>query len=236
VQQVLELLRKYLPTWEVLEDFALDAEALNKISSVVQLQGNWIKHRTSTLFVDPLLIELKIKMFEATILADIFRKFWHPIVEMDRLTPQRIREAIEYWNHLLPLDDRYLKLPEPTDNLGLTSLEELVNSRMMSEEGFNDLLQQLWGELKTQAAQTDDGQVPYLNFIYASSYDETVFRAYLTSFLLTYGFATMEIDRINEASFLIPRNEPKEISLKEQMISIPISIDFAQWKNMGENR
>jgi hypothetical protein len=236
VQQVLELLRKYLPTWEVLEDFALDAEALNKISSVVQLQGNWIKHRTSTLFVDPLLIELKIKMFEATILADIFRKFWHPIVEMDRLTPQRIREAIEYWNHLLPLDDRYLKLPEPTDNLGLTSLEELVNSRMMSEEGFNDLLQQLWGELKTQAAQTDDGQVPYWNFIYASSYDETVFRAYLTSFLLTYGFATMEIDRINEASFLIPRNEPKEISLKEQMISIPISIDFAQWKNMGENR
>jgi hypothetical protein len=236
VQDVLELLRKYLPKWEVLEDFALDAEALNKISSVVQLQGNWIKHRTSTLFVDPLLIELKIKMFEATVLADIFRKSWHPIVEMDRLTPRRIHEAIEYWNHLLPLDERYLKLPEPTDNLGLTSLEELVNSRMMSEEGFNDLLQRLWIELKTQASQTDDGQVPYWNFIYASSYDETVFRAYLTSFLLTYGFATMEIDRINEASFLIPRNEPKEISLTEQMISIPISIDFTQWKNMGENR
>jgi hypothetical protein len=236
VQEALELLRKYLPKWQVLEDFALDAEALNKISSVVQLQGNWIKHRTSTLFVDPLLIELKIKMFEATVLADIFRNSWHPIVEMDRLTPRRIHEAIEYWNHLLPLDERYLKLPKPTDNLGLTSLEELVNSQMMSEEGFNDLLQQLWIELKAQAAQTDDGQVPYWNFIYASSYDETVSRAYLTSFLLTYGFATMEIDRINETSFLIPRNEPKEISLKEQMISIPISIDFTQWKNMGENR
>ena len=236
MQEVLELLRKYLPKWQVLDDFALDAEALNKISSVVQLQGNWIKHRTSTLFVDPLLIELKIKMFEATVLADIFRKSWHPIVEMDRLTPRRIYDAIEYWNRLLPLDERYLKLPEPTDNLGLTSLEELVNSRMMSEEGFNDLLQQLWIELKTHSAQTDDGQVPYWNFIYASTYDETVFRAYLTSFLLTYGFATMEIDRINETSFLIPRNEPKEISLKEQMISIPISIDFTQWKNMGENR
>lgn len=236
MQEALELLRKYLPKWQVLEDFALDAEALNKISSVVQLQGNWIKHRTSTLFVDPLLIELKIKMFEATVLADIFRNSWHPIVEMDRLTPRRIHEAIEYWNHLLPLDERYLKLPKPTDNLGLTSLEELVNSQMMSEEGFNDLLQQLWIELKAQAAQTDDGQVPYWNFIYASSYDETVSRAYLTSFLLTYGFATMEIDRINETSFLIPRNEPKEISLKEQMISIPISIDFTQWKNMGENR
>lgn len=236
MQEVLELLRKYLPNWQVLEDFALDAETLNKISSVVQLQGNWIKHRTSTLFVDPLLIELKIKMFEATVLADIFRQSWHPIVEMDRLTPRRIHDAIEYWNRLLPLDERYLKLPEPTNNLGLTSLEELVNSRMMSEEGFNDLLQQLWIELKTQAAQIDDGQVPYWTFIYASSYDETVFRAYLTSFLLTYGFATMEIDRINETSFLIPRNEPKEISLKEQMISIPISIDFTQWKNMGENR
>ncbi len=236
MQEVLGLLRKYLPKWQVLEDFALDAEALNKISSVVQLQGNWIKHRTSTLFVDPLLIELKIKMFESPVLTDIFRKTWHPIVEMDRLTPRRIQDAIEYWNHLLPLDERYLKLPEPTDNLGLTSLEELINSRVMSEKGFNELLQQLWKELKDQAALTEDGQVPYWNFIYAPSYDGTVFRAYLTSFLLTYGYATMEIDRLNEASFLIPRNEPKEIPLKDQMISVPISIDYSQWKNMGENR
>ena len=236
MQEVLGLLRKYLPKWQVLEDFALDAEALNKISSIVQLQGNWIKHRTSTLFVDPLLIELKIKMMDAPILADIFRRAWHPIIEMDRLTPRRISEAIEYWNHLLPLDERYLNLPEPTDNLGLTSLEELINSRMMSEEGFNELLQELWKELIAQATEADKGQVPYWDFIYAPSYDETVFRAYLTSFLLTYGYATMEIDRINEASFLIPCNEPKEISVQEQMISIPISIDYTQWKKMGEKR
>jgi hypothetical protein len=236
VQEILGLLRKYLPKWQVLEDFALDAETLNKISSIVQLQGNWIKHRTSTLFVDPLLIELKIKMVEASVLADIFRKVWHPIIEMDRLTPRRISEAIEYWNRLLPLDERYLKLPEPTNNLGLTSLEELINSRMMSEEGFNELMQELWKELIDQAAEAEKGQVPYWDFIYASSYDETVLRAYLTSFLLTYGFATMEIDRINEMSFLIPCDEPKETSVKEQMISIPISIDYSQWKKMGENR
>jgi hypothetical protein len=46
----------------------------------------------------------------------------------------------------------------------------------------------------------------------------------------------MEIDRINEMSFLIPCDEPKETSVKEQMISIPISIDYSQWKKMGENR
>lgn len=116
VKKALETLRKYLPHWRALEDFTLDAETLNRISSIVRLQGNWIKHRSTRLFVDPLLIELKIKALEPKKLAKIFRKSWHPVVEMNRLSRRRVKEAIDYWNQLLPIDERLMKLPEPTDN------------------------------------------------------------------------------------------------------------------------
>jgi len=231
VRDVLETLRKYLPSWEALEDFVLDAETLNRISSIVRLQGNWIKHRSSTLFVDPLLIELKVKMLEPSILAGLFRKSWHPIVEMDRLSKRRVSEAIGYWNQLLSLEERLMKLPEASNNLGFASIQELIKSRIVSEESFNDLLKRFWLELKEKAAE--GGRIPYWSFIYAPTYEETVFRAYLTSFLLTYGFATMEVEPVDEQAFLIPRVEPKEVSLKEQMVSLPISIDYDLWKEMA---
>lgn len=234
VKEALETLRRYLPHWKALEDFALDAETLNRISSVVRLQGNWIKHRSSSLFVDPLLIELKIKMLEPEQLMEAFRRTWHPIIEMDRLSDKRVKDAVDYWNQLLPLDERLMKLPEPSDSLGFTSVEDLIKSRIINEESFTALLQKLWLELKEKAAE--EGRTSYWSFVYAPSYEETVLRAYLTSFLLTYGYAAMEIDRMDEEAFLIPNVEPKETALKEQMVSIPISIDYELWKEMAEER
>jgi hypothetical protein len=234
VKEALETLRKYLPHWKALEDFALDAKTLNRISSIVSLQGNWIKHRSTTLFVDPLLIELKVKMLEPEKLLEIFRRTWHPVIEMDRLSNKRVLEAIDYWNQLQSLEERLMKLPEPTSVLDLTSIEELIKARIVSEESFTGLLQKFWLELKEKAA--GEGRIHYWDFIYAPSYEETVVRAYLTSFLVTYGFATMEIEPIEEETFLVPHMEPRELSLKEQMISFPISIDYDLWKEMAEGR
>jgi hypothetical protein len=234
VKEALETLRKYLPHWSALEDFALDAKTLNRISSIVSLQGDWIKHRSTTLFVDPLLIELKVKMLEPEKLLDIFRRTWHPVIEMDRLSNKRVLEAIDYWNQLQSLEERLMKLPEPTGVLDLTSIEELIKARIINEESFTGLLQKFWLELKEKAA--GEGRIHYWDFIYAPSYEETVVRAYLTSFLVTYGFATMEIEPIEEETFLVPHMEPKELSFKEQMISFPISIDYDLWKEMAEGR
>ena len=85
VKETLATLKKYLPHWEALEDFVLDAEALSKIAAVVNLQGNWIKHRSTSLYVDPLLIELKIKLIDSRRLVDMFLMVWHPIVEFEGL-------------------------------------------------------------------------------------------------------------------------------------------------------
>jgi len=234
VKEALETLRRYLPHWKALEDFALDAETLNRISSIVGLQGDWIKHRSSTLFVDPLLIELKVKMLDPDKLVEIFRRTWHPVIEMDRLSAKRVAEAIDYWNNLSSLEERLMKLPEATGVLGLTSIEDLVKAHLISEESFTALLQRFWVELKETAGE--GGRIPYWDFIYAPSYEVTVVRAYLTSFLVTYGYATMEIEPLEEETFLLPHLEPRDLSFTEQTVSFPISIDYDLWKAKAEGR
>jgi len=173
-------------------------------------------------------------MLEPEKLLEIFRRTWHPVIEMDRLSNKRVLEAIDYWNQLQSLEDRLMKLPEPTGVLDLTSIEELIKARIVNEESFTGLLQKFWLELKEKAA--GEGRIHYWDFIYAPSYEETVVRAYLTSFLVTYGFATMEIEPIDEETFLVPHMEPQELSFTEQMISFPISIDYDLWKEMTEGR
>jgi hypothetical protein len=229
VKKILGILRRYLPNWKFLEDFTLDAEALNRIASVITLQGDWIKNRSTSLYVDPLLIELKIKMMDAKDLVKTFSKSWHPVVEMEGLSRRRVGEAVEYWNQLSSLEERRLKLPTPSPDLGSTTIEELVRLRIMSDESFNETLQRFWRELREEAGEGK--RVSYWRFIIADTYDDTIYRAYLTSFLVTYGYADMEFNPLEEEAFLIPQDEPRVTVLKKQSISIPIAIDRELWES-----
>lgn len=232
IKRILDILRKYLPNWKVLEDFALDAEALNRIASIISLQGDWIKNRSTSLYVDPLLIELKIKMMDAKRLVNIFSKSWHPIVEMEGLSRKRVGEAADYWNQLLSLEERRLKLPTPSAAFGSTTMQELIRLRIMSEKSFNETLQSFWQELRERTS--DEERVSYWSFIVADTYEDTIYRAYLTSFLVTYGYADMEVDPLEEEAFLIPYEEPRVTVLKKQSVSIPIAIDRDLWKSKRE--
>ena len=233
VRNILNSLRRYLPHWKMLEDFTLDAEALNSIASIISLQGNWIINRSTSLYVDPLLIELHIKMIDTEKLVNIFSKSWHPIVEMEGLSKKRVEEAVDYWNQLMPLDERRLKLPTPSAALNSTSLQELLKMGIMSNESFNDTLYTFWQKLRETVS--DRKKISYWSFIVSDTYDETIYRAYLTSFLVTYGYAHMEVNRIEEEIFLIPYENPKKNVFTEQTISIPIAIDRNLWKSKRES-
>jgi len=229
VKKVLDILRKYLPKWKILEDFTLDAEALNRIASIIRLQGDWIMNRSTSLYVDPLLIELKIKMMDTSNLVNIFARSWNPVIEMEGLSRKRVGEATDYWNKLLPLEERRVKLPSPSNAFGSTTIQELIRSRIISEKSFNETLESFWRELREKAG--DEERISYWSFIVADTYEDTIYRAYLTSFLVTYGYADMEINPIEEEAFLIPYKEQKVTILKKQSVSIPIAIDRDQWKS-----
>ncbi|MEM2922407.1 MAG: hypothetical protein QXF26_08850, partial [Candidatus Bathyarchaeia archaeon] len=55
VEQILEFLRQCFPKWKTLDEIVLDAQTLNQIATIVKLQGDWVKYRSTSLYVDPLL-------------------------------------------------------------------------------------------------------------------------------------------------------------------------------------
>jgi len=228
VQEILNTLRKYLPNWKALQDFVLDSETLNRIAGIVRLQGDWVRRRSTSLFVDPLLIEVKLKIMGTQGLLEVLQKSWHPVVEMEGLSRARLEQAIDYWNQLASLDERRLRLPEALDTLGYVTAEELVKWRILSEESFRETLQSLWEDLKRMV--DGKGRILYWDFVQLETYEETVRRAYLVSFLITYGYATMQINPLEEEVFLIPNAEVIEPTFGKQALSIPIAIDRETWE------
>ncbi len=237
MKKALEIVRKYLPEWKLPEDFNLDAEALNQLSNIIRLQEEWLKHQSSQLYVDPLLIEVKVRTLEGDALAEAFMRSWHPIVTLEQLSLGRIKEAVEYWNQLAPLEERWRKLPQPPRlDFKLTTIDELIRLRLLTEVRFNGVMNLLWQELKEKAKGT--GKVDYWDFVVADTYEGTVTRAYLTSFLVTYGYAALEVLPLEEEAFIIPFQEPRQGLTKEQSVSIPLSMDYETWMKMrrkGEN-
>jgi hypothetical protein len=227
VKRSLETLKQYLPNWKLLADLLLDAEAIEEISKIIELQGRWIKARSSSFFIDPLLIELKIKLLEPEKLANAFLASWHPICSMDRITSKRLKEGIDYWNRLLPLNERKKLFPFPLPSKRILSIKELVDLKILSRRKFNEVLEKIYKELK------EKGKVNYWNFVYEEEFKDSIIKAYLTSYLVNEGKAGLEIDPLEGDIFLSPIEGP--VSHRKQR-SIPIAIDYEEWLEWKKNR
>ena len=75
-----------------------------------------------------------------------------------------------------------------------------------------------------------NGKILYWDFIGADTYEDTVERAFLTSFLITYGYATLEIHPLEEEIFIKPFEKPNIQILTQQSISIPIAVTYENWQ------
>ena len=62
----------------------------------------------------------------------------------------------------------------------------------------------------------------------ADTYSETVRRAYLTSFLITYGYASLDVDPLTEELVLKPRRKPR-MRPREKMTSLVIPLSREDW-------
>lgn len=233
VKGSLETLRRYLPNWSLLEELLLDAEAIGQIASIIRLQSEWIRKKATLLDVDPLLVELKVRIASSEDLASFFIDSWHPILNLQNLSPGKLSEAIDYWNQLTPLYDRMKKLPAvPRLQPGSLSLQEIIGLQLMTEEEFNTLLLGLWRELLSKAGK--EGKVEYWDFISRESYEETIRRAYLTSFLVSERYAAVEARPLQDEIYLIPNEDrippPKGVLPK----SLAIPLEMSKWKKVVE--
>ena len=234
VDEVISVVKEYFPEWELPEDLCLDAETIHRLASVIKLQSEWVKHRSTSLYTDPFLLEEKLTRISKEDIVNIFVKAWHPTVELEQISLHSLAEAIKYWKSLLPLNERWKQLFPEEIAAGVATREELIRQRIIQDKAFSEELEKFWHKLKGEVEEKgEDGKIRYWNFIGAETYEETVNKAFMTSFLVTYGYATLEIYPLEEEMFIKPYEKPLTKIGEKQLVSIPIAItaeDWTKWK------
>ena len=148
VDDIIVTLQKFFPEWESIEELTMDAEAVQCLASVIQNQGKWVKHRSTSLYTDPFLLQEKILTLTKEELAKTFASVWNPIIEMQQITIPSLHEAIKYWNELEPIAERWQQDNPMQVEAEATTREELLRQKILAEKTFNQELQTFYKELK----------------------------------------------------------------------------------------
>lgn len=232
IDEIISTLKTHFRGWKSFEELCLDAEAVDSLSSIIKLQSDWIKDRSTYLYRDPFLLLDIIKKVSNEKITEVFLGAWHPIVELEQISAEMLLAALKYWKNLLPLDERWREPETISTQVGLVSKDELVKSRILAEKTFKDELNELWNELKHISQE-----IRYRDFVYKGTFAETVRRAYLTSFLITYGYAELIFHSTDAEIYIKPLQEPKgKFDSKIQNVSIPITISMEDWLKWKENK
>jgi len=235
VDEIINVVREYFPEWQNPEDLCLDAETIHRLASVIKLQSEWVKHRSTSLYTDPFLLEEKLTRTDKEEIVKIFFKAWHPIVELEQISLHSLAEAIRYWESLLPLKERWKEFAPAEILASSATREELIRERILQDKAFSEELENFWQELNKEVEEKgENGKIRYWDFVGSETYEETVHRAFMTSFLVTYGYATLEIHPLEEEIFIKPYEKPVTKTAKKQLVSIPIAVtaeEWQKWKN-----
>jgi hypothetical protein len=231
IDSIIKVVQEHFPQWEEADEFNLDSEAINHLASVIKLQSEWVKQCSTSLYTDPFLLEEKIAQANKGEIVNVFLKAWHPLVELEQLSMNSLTAAMRYWDKLVPIKKRWPDLDVQEVAIGITSRDELVKQRVLGDKIFSEELNDYWQELKNAVKEKgSNGKIRYLDFIGADTYEETVERAFLASFLITYGYATLEIYPLEEEIFIEPFEKPNTQILTQQSISIPIAVTYENWQ------
>jgi hypothetical protein len=195
------------------------------------MQSEWVKQRSNSLYTDPFLLEEKIRQTSKQVMVDVFLGAWSPIIEFEQLSLHSLAQGLLYWGALAPMGDRWKDIDVSEVAMGAVSRDELVKQRVLGDKEFSEELECYWQELKNKTAEKSvEGKIAYWDFIGSDTYDETVQRAFLTSFLITYGYATLEIDRLEETVFILPFDKPRKEALTEQSTSVALAVSVEDWQ------
>lgn len=223
VEKYISYLKNFLFQSSSTEDLTLDLEALEALSRIVEFQGRWIIDKSSKLYFDPFIIELKIKSLNLNDLAHILCYAFHPIASLRLISPRGFEEAVKYWLNLPPLKDRWGKLPHPVFTIESTSIEDLIRSRLALKGSFNEMIEEFWGRIKDLARR---GTIYYWDFLKSDSFEDSILKAYMISFLASYGYVGLDFDPKIGDYIIIPYENRIEVSNSN---SIAISISYDEW-------
>ncbi len=220
ISEALRIIRRHAGSWKTLGDNLLDMRAITSLARVVGLQSANLRFQSSSLFVDPGMVKQKVESMSREQLAGFLLLSWHPIVELEQLTEASTKEALDYWQRMLSFFERRKRLQAgPFDSPGTMDTPELARMRVLEERAFGRRLEDLRTEMKEKVGE--EGRVDYWAFVRARSFADTVLRAQMVSFLVSYGMAMLE--RKKEKMWLIPRDPPFSTG-QGSPLSLPIPI------------
>ncbi len=198
VKELLMKLRRILEEYKDLDIIILDAETLYKIAVLISLQQKWLKERTSSLFIDSQLVSLKITSAEPKQLAAALARSWRPIVRAEQLTLYRLRQGIEYFLMLPPKDRAYEKLPATQED----ALHILKGVGYAKDVTLEEEVRRMHESCLMMAGS--DGEVDYWSIVKADTFEETVWRAYVLSFVVSEGLAEIKKNPLTGEIKVIP--------------------------------
>ncbi|MBS7641929.1 MAG: hypothetical protein QXQ29_06190 [Candidatus Bathyarchaeia archaeon] len=215
VKSSLGVLRNFLKSASTLDDICLDGEAIYNLSTVVESQDRWVKFRSSRLFVDPILIESRIKSISNKVLARIFVSCWTPIASIETLTIPSIDLAIDYWNRLKPIKSRWGRLPKGSMKHLTLSPDEASRLGLIYDRRFEEQLSSIEEQIRKLLA-SEGGRVEYSIIVRGKDWIEAVTKAYLVSFLVSSGRIGMTYDPSTDKFYITPYSnydKPKSIAI-----------------------
>jgi hypothetical protein len=195
IREKILILKQKLPELEFLDELLVDAEAMLELAQIVKLQDQWLKSRASSLYIDPLLIQLKVKLLSKEALSEAFVKSWHPIALVDQLSPRGLEKAFVYWRDLVPISERFKdQFGTYGTRPGMVDYAELVSLGVFTSEQFETSLTELHDEL----LQKSNGEwIDYREFVGDGSFELKVKRAYLLAFLISEGRALLRTEPLS---------------------------------------
>jgi len=130
--------KEHFPEWKIPEDLCLDAQTVHQLASVTRLQSEWVKHRSTSLYTDPFLLEDKIRRMEKVDIVKTFIKVWRPTIELEQISLRSMTEALEYWDSLLPMRERWKE-----SNLAEKQWYQASSLVLVNEANKNIAIQQI---------------------------------------------------------------------------------------------
>jgi len=213
------------------EGLILDIEAMQGLSEIVSQQEDWIRHKSSLLHFDPMVVTWKVREFSKKQLAQVLINSWHPTSEMEALSAPGVKEAMEYWKNLEPLSERGAEIETEETLPDEIDKEELSEFGFESKEDFDDKIEEKWKELKE--VSDENNRISYWDFVDQDNFKDTIENAWLTSFLISYGYATIELNPLEGEKKLEAREE-RETPKEKTGTSVPIALSYKDWKERME--
>jgi len=215
----LQILKKHLPDWEFLDELLLDSEAIYELAQIVKLQDQYLKGKASSLYIDPLLVQLKVKLLSRQALSESFVKSWHPIAQLDQLSPKGLEKAFVYWRDLRPFSERFKdQFGTYGARPGVVDYQDLVDLGIFTQEQFDSKMNVVYDEL----ALTSKGDwVDYREFIESSEVEKKITRAYILAFLISDGMALVKTDPLTGKISIMPL--PRRATGEAKSVAISVT-------------